>query len=313
MTMEIMNNTSSTTNISNNTSSLNQLKSTNNQIVNEDKAVLQKNEKEKSFDKIISETFKNSDKDKNNQNKNILSNNNANNKIENNEIKNNEIKNNTSNKPIKTNNLKASDKDDAGFNILSQVETELLNQTQFVINNIELISNINELKTNLNKAFEKDMTQNVTREATLKDTEGNVKQISMTIEDVEFFANVVDANLNNNNNNSIEIDETTLKSAKVSNALLEMLNDSKNTGRPVRVDFDNNISVVMQVTKDGKLNARFYPGDKAAEEYLRQNIQSLRNQLDSKEIEYDNISYKERNNQNNNKNKRQNQNPKEDN
>ena len=297
MTMEIMNNTSSTTNISNNTSSLNQLKSTNNQIVNEDKAVLQKNEKEKSFDKIISETFKNSDKDKNNQNKNILSNNNANNKIEN-----NEIKNNTSNKPIKTNNLKASDKDDAGFNILSQVETELLNQTQFVINNIELISNINELKTNLNKAFEKDMTQNVTREATLKDTEGNVKQISMTI----------DANLNNNNN-SIEIDETTLKSAKVSNALLEMLNDSKNTGRPVRVDFDNNISVVMQVTKDGKLNARFYPGDKAAEEYLRQNIQSLRNQLDSKEIEYDNISYKERNNQNNNKNKRQNQNPKEDN
>ena len=265
------------------------------------------NEKEKSFDKIISETFKNSDKDKNNQNKNILSNNNANNKIEN-----NEIKNNTSNKPIKTNNLKASDKDDAGFNILSQVETELLNQTQFVINNIELISNINELKTNLNKAFEKDMTQNVTREATLKDTEGNVKQISMTIEDVEFFANVVDANLNNNNN-SIEIDETTLKSAKVSNALLEMLNDSKNTGRPVRVDFDNNISVVMQVTKDGKLNARFYPGDKAAEEYLRQNIQSLRNQLDSKEIEYDNISYKERNNQNNNKNKRQNQNPKEDN
>lgn len=195
MTMEIMNNTSSTTNISNNTSSLNQLKSTNNQIVNEDKAVLQKNEKEKSFDKIISETFKNSDKDKNNQNKNILSNNNANNKIEN-----NEIKNNTSNKPIKTNNLKASDKDDAGFNILSQVETELLNQTQFVINNIELISNINELKTNLNKAFEKDMTQNVTREATLKDTEGNVKQISMTIEDVEFFANVVDANLNNNNN-----------------------------------------------------------------------------------------------------------------
>ena len=305
MTMEIMNNTSSTTNISNNTSSLNQLKSTNNQIVNEDKAVLQKNEKEKSFDKIISETFKNSDKDKNNQNKNILSNNNANNKIEN-----NEIKNNTSNKPIKTNNLKASDKDDAGFNILSQVETELLNQTQFVINNIELISNINELKTNLNKAFEKDMTQNVTREATLKDTEGNVKQISMTIEDVEFFANVVDVN---NNNNSIEIDETTLKSAKVSNALLEMLNDSKNTGRPVRVDFDNNISVVMQVTKDGKLNARFYPGDKAAEEYLRQNIQSLRNQLDSKEIEYDNISYKERNNQNNNKNKRQNQNPKEDN
>ncbi len=295
-----MNNASTTFNISNNTSSVNQVKSTNNQIAGEDKDVLSKNENEKSFDKVISETLNNSENEKNNSSTNTSVNDKERNKIE----KNINNKSNTS----KTNN-----KEETSFNIISQVETELLNQTQFVINNIELISNINELKTNLNKAFEKDTTQNVTREATLKDTEGNIKQISMTIEDVEFFANVVDANLNNNNNNSIEIDETTLKSAKVSNALLEMLNDSKNTGRPVRVDFDNNISVVMQVTKDGKLNARFYPGDKAAEEYLRQNIQSLRNQLDSKEIEYDNISYKERNNQNNNKNKRQNQNPKEDN
>lgn len=298
--METMNNASTTFNISNNTSSVNQVKSTNNQIAGEDKDVLSKNENEKSFDKVISETLNNSENEKNNSSTNTSVNDKERNKIE----KNINNKSNTS----KTNN-----KEETSFNIISQVETELLNQTQFVINNIELISNINELKTNLNKAFEKDTTQNVTREATLKDTEGNIKQISMTIEDVEFFANVVDANLNNNNNNSIEIDETTLKSAKVSNALLEMLNDSKNTGRPVRVDFDNNISVVMQVTKDGKLNARFYPGDKAAEEYLRQNIQSLRNQLDSKEIEYDNISYKERNNQNNNKNKRQNQNPKEDN
>lgn len=293
-----MNNTSTTFNISNNTSSVNQVKSTNNQIAGEDKDVLSKNENEKSFDKVISETLNNSENEKNNSSTNTSVNDKERNKIE----KNINNKSNTS----KTNN-----KEETSFNIISQVENELLSQTQFAINNFDLISNINELKTNLNKAFEKDTTQNVTREATLKDTEGNVKQINMTIEDVEFFANVVEANLNNNN--SIEIDETTLKSAKVSNALLEMLNDSKNTGRPVRVDFDNNISVVMQVTKDGKLNARFYPGDKAAEEYLRQNIQSLRNQLDSKEIEYDNISYKERNNQNNNKNKRKNQNPKEDN
>lgn len=296
--METMNNASTTFNISNNTSSVNQVKSTNNQIAGEDKDVLSKNENEKSFDKVISETLNNSENEKNNSSTNTSVNDKERNKIE----KNINNKSNTS----KTNN-----KEETSFNIISQVENELLSQTQFAINNFDLISNINELKTNLNKAFEKDTTQNVTREATLKDTEGNVKQINMTIEDVEFFANVVEANLNNNN--SIEIDETTLKSAKVSNVLIEMLNDSKNTGRPVRVDFDNNISVVMQVTKDGKLNARFYPGDKAAEEYLRQNIQSLRNQLDSKEIEYDNISYKERNNQNNNKNKRKNQNPKEDN
>ena len=214
-----------------------------------------------------------------------------------------------SNKNIKNSNSKTN-KEDSNFSLISQIENELLNQTQFAINNFDLISNINELKTNLNQAFENDTTNKVFKEVTLKDTEGYVKQINMTVEDVEFFANVVEANLNNNS--SFEIDETNLKSAKVSNALLEMLNESKNTGRPIRVDFDNNIAVVMQLTKDGKLNARFYPGDKAAEEYLRQNIQSLRNQLESKEIEYDNISYKERNQNGNNKNKRQNQNPKED-
>ena len=147
-----------------------------------------------------------------------------------------------------------------------------------------------------------------------QDTYGNVKQINMTKDDVEFFANVVDVNLKNQNNN-FEINESNLKSAKISNALIEMLNDSRNNGRPVRVDFDNNISVILQVTKDGKLNARFYPGDKAAEEYLRQNIQILKNQLDSNDVEYENISYKERNNQQNNsgKNKHQNQKQKEDN
>ena len=313
--MEIMNNTntSNTTNISNNTSSSTMVKSVNNRMDADENKVLNKQDNEKSFNTIISETFNKSEKkkDDSNSNKNILKDNNVNNLLNN--IQNNRIEKNNEKIEISKSG-KIQNKGDSNIDIISQVESELLNQTNFVINNLESFKEVNNNSQNdINEVKNNKDLKNVFLQVLSKDTEGNVKQINMTKDDVEFFANVVDSNLKNNNN-EIEVNENNLKSAKVSNALIEMLNESKNTGRPVRVDFDNNIAVVMQVTKDGKLNARFYPGDKAAEEYLRQNIQILKNQLDLNDVEYENISYKERNNQQNNgRNKRQNNNPKEDN
>ncbi len=313
--MEIMNNTNtSISNISKNASSSNMVKTINNQMDIEENEVLNNQDNEKSFNKIISETFQNSKNNENESNNNILKDNsNMNNLIFN--IKNSKVE--KDNEKIDKSKLTKTlnKKDNNNFDIISQVESELLNQTNYAINNIESLSKINnDFRNEINYVKNNKNIKNVFLSVLSKDTYGNVKQINMTKDDVEFFANVVDVNLKNQNNN-FEINESNLKSAKISNALIEMLNDSRNNGRPVRVDFDNNISVILQVTKDGKLNARFYPGDKAAEEYLRQNIQILKNQLDSNDVEYENISYKERNNQQNNsgKNKHQNQKQKEDN
>ena len=313
--MEIMNNTNtSISNISKNASSSNMVKTINNQMDIEENEVLNNQDNEKSFNKIISETFQNSKNNENESNNNILKDNsNMNNLIFN--IKNSKVE--KDNEKIDKSKLTKTlnKKDNNNFDIISQVESELLNQTNYAINNIESLSKINNnFRNETNYVKNNKNIKNVFLSVLSKDTYGNVKQINMTKDDVEFFANVVDVNLKNQNNN-FEINESNLKSAKISNALIEMLNDSRNNGRPVRVDFDNNISVILQVTKDGKLNARFYPGDKAAEEYLRQNIQILKNQLDSNDVEYENISYKERNNQQNNsgKNKHQNQKQKEDN
>lgn len=313
--MEIMNNTNtSISNISKNASSSNMVKTINNQMDIEENEVLNNQDNEKSFNKIISETFQNSKNNENESNNNILKDNsNMNNLIFN--IKNSKVE--KDNEKIDKSKLTKTlnKKDNNNFDIISQVESELLNQTNYAINNIESLSKINnDFRNETNYVKNNKNIKNVFLSVLSKDTYGNVKQINMTKDDVEFFANVVDVNLKNQNNN-FEINESNLKSAKISNALIEMLNDSRNNGRPVRVDFDNNISVILQVTKDGKLNARFYPGDKAAEEYLRQNIQILKNQLDSNDVEYENISYKERNNQQNNsgKNKHQNQKQKEDN
>lgn len=80
-----------------------------------------------------------------------------------------------------------------------------------------------------------------------------------------------------------------VKSSVVSKTLLNMLEDSMNNAKPVRIDFGNNISAVLRVDRNGKISAEFYPSDKAAEQYLKTNLSFLRDSLDSKTIPYGKI------------------------
>ena len=80
---------------------------------------------------------------------------------------------------------------------------------------------------------------------------------------------------------------------------MEILDTASKTNKPVRIDFDNQITLVLKVNTDGKLFAQFYPGDRAAEEYLKNNIQSLRNTFDEKNILYSYLDYGQRKRENN--------------
>ena len=344
MTMDIMNNTNTSNTITNtnkNSSNVNTVKPTDSFLNDDFHNVLKQEESEKSFDNIIKETYdknennKNQNNNQNDINKSILQN--KDNKVSNFEYEHinqkqtsqdnfkadltkyqnimdtNNINNNKNNSIFNKSNINKKDntitKDNIhdDFELVSEVENEFINKTHYFMNNFESLPQFNKDNINLNEIKKESKVSPLYIQAFYKDTENNIKQINMSMDDVKFFANVVDMNIKNNNID-FEINETNLRSAKVSNELLEMLNDSKNTGRPIRVDFDNNISVVMQITKDGKLNARFYPGDKAAEEYLKQNIQNLKANLDSNDVDYNEISYKEHKNQSNKGNKRNNSN-----
>lgn len=96
------------------------------------------------------------------------------------------------------------------------------------------------------------------------------------------------------------------KSAEVSKALMNLLEEAYKTQKPTRIDFDNNVSVILRINKEGKVSAEFIPSDKAVEQYLRNNIGYLKERLDEQNIDYGDIMYKpykdnskkQRNNQN---------------
>lgn len=79
--------------------------------------------------------------------------------------------------------------------------------------------------------------------------------------------------------------------AKASAALIAALQESSKTNQPFRIDFDKDVSVIIKVDKDGKINANFIPGDKAVENYLRNNIELLKNRFNEENIAYGDLNY----------------------
>lgn len=93
--------------------------------------------------------------------------------------------------------------------------------------------------------------------------------------------------------------------AKATAALIANLQESAKTNQPFRIDFDQDVSVILKVDKEGKINANFIPGDKAVEAYLRNNIDFLKQRFNEENIAYGDLNYsksrqeKEKQNRNN--------------
>ena len=111
--------------------------------------------------------------------------------------------------------------------------------------------------------------------------------VIMNQADVEVFANLVENG---------EADMTKLapqaaqKSIHVSKTLADMLAKAMEKNQPVRIDFDNNISVIIRISRDGKISADFLPSSQVAEAYLKENLPLLRQRFDDNNIEYDELN-----------------------
>lgn len=122
--------------------------------------------------------------------------------------------------------------------------------------------------------------------------------INMSDSDANFFANLVqntDMSMQsiaaNISDQIAEGAQNIQKNVQVSSVLMDKLAESMKTNQPFRIDFDKDVSVIIKVNKDGSLAANFIPGDKAVEQYLRNNIASLRQRFDEQDLSYTQLSY----------------------
>lgn len=144
--------------------------------------------------------------------------------------------------------------------------------------------------------------------------------IKMDNKDITFFVNLVEnqqmtaqavqTNTTGTvNNNFTEIKtEATQSTIQVSQTLLDALNESAKTGKPFRIDFDGDVAVIMKVDKQGILSANFIPGSAAVENYLRNNIESLRQNFNEQNLPYNQLSYSNQQKQKQQNNQKENEN-----
>ena len=125
-----------------------------------------------------------------------------------------------------------------------------------------------------------DTKTNVTVETVVK-----YDNVIMDAVDVEFFTKLVE-------NGSVDMNSVrqSAKSSQVSKTLADMLAKSMQDNQPVRIDFDNNISVIIKVSRQGKISADFLPSSQVAEAYLKENLPLLRQRFDENNIEYDELN-----------------------
>lgn len=193
---------------------------------------------------------------------------------------------------------------------------------------IELNSQIavlNDIKSGVNS---KTKSFNLKVEDKTLDKNDCFKTLKMDNNDVKFFLNLVEnqqmaaqnAQLNNSNNTNNIINsfnevktQAAQETVKVSVALMDAINESAKTNKPFRIDFGDDIAVIMKVNKDGNLSANFIPGSTAVENYLRNNIEGLKQSFNEQNLPYDVLSYSKNQNQNQKQNKDQNNNKENEN
>lgn len=137
--------------------------------------------------------------------------------------------------------------------------------------------------------------------------------LSMNRDDANFFLNMVSdgqfsIGIQQTEGNNFNVSEVALapssevqRGMEVSKTLINLIEKSMQTQKPVRIDFDNNISVIMKIDKDGKISADFIPSNNEVERYLRNNIPLLVQRFEEQNLPYKELTYRQskQNKQNN--------------
>ena len=136
-------------------------------------------------------------------------------------------------------------------------------------------------------------------------SEFDIDATKIGVQDAIFFVNLL--NQNQIINYNVEENKITLncndKQINATQNLINMLSTSFETKKPIRLDFDKDITVILKLDHKGQIQAHFIPGSPDVEAYLKQNIPSLKQIFDNENINYSYLGYSQNKN---NKKKRSN-------
>ena len=189
-----------------------------------------------------------------------------------------------------------------------KVETQIKQKIEKQETTIPQRDEENQILTNLNALpFSDILNQELNGNTEISDdsnflnSDFNYDTLLMDLKDALFFINLA-----NEGQFSVEHAQNgEFKSLlQLEVAQTELIEKAQNTQKPVRITFDNNVSVILKIDKHGKLTAEFIPGNIEAENYLKNNIASLKQRFDEQNLPYNDLLYRQNNRQNRNKNKR---------
>ena len=125
--------------------------------------------------------------------------------------------------------------------------------------------------------------------------------VVLTEADADLFVNLVEKG-------EVDLNQLTSKTAErftqVSKSLANLIATAMEKNQPVRIEFDNNISVIIKISREGKISADFLPSSQVAEAYLKENLPLLRQRFNDNNIEYDSLNQRERKDQSKEHNKK---------
>lgn len=117
----------------------------------------------------------------------------------------------------------------------------------------------------------------------------------VSIQSIDSNTQKATININNTEN------QISYKSIEVSKTLFSAIEAAQQTNKPVRLDFGNDTSVILKISKDGKVSADFIPNDKAMEIILRNALPELKAKFDAENLPYNELNYRQYNQQKQNK------------
>ena len=89
-------------------------------------------------------------------------------------------------------------------------------------------------------------------------------------------------------------DESNDELNNLSRKFLALLRDSIINKKVFRIDFDNDISVIIRIDKNGKLNVELQTTNEEMAQNIKDNLHILREKFDALNVNYDKISLKEK-------------------